>query len=53
MVVQEAEVALDRFQTQLLQSEHHAEEHEVEVHDGFMHALQINNSKPESRNRQQ
>lgn len=48
MVVKEAEVTLDVANAQLLQSKHHAEEQEVEVHDSLMHGLHVDDSEPES-----
>ena len=45
MVVQESEVALDGFQTELLESQHDAKEQEVKVHNGVMHVLQLYNGE--------
>ena len=39
VVVQEAEVALDGFQAELLESQHDSKEQEVKVHNGVMHVL--------------
>ena len=39
VVVQEPEVALDGFQTELLESKDDTKEQEVKVHNGVMHVL--------------
>ena len=45
VVVQESEVALDGFQTELLESQDDTKEQEVKVHNGVMHVLQLHNSE--------
>ena len=51
MVVQETEVALDAFQTELLEGKNDAEEEEVKVHNCIMRRLQLNHGESQSSDR--
>ena len=51
MVVQETEVALDAFQTELLEGKNDAEKEEVKVHNCIMRRLQLNHGESQSSDR--
>ena len=48
MVVQEAEVALNALQPELLECKNDAKEEEVEIHDCIMRRLQLNHGEAQS-----
>ena len=47
VVVKEAEITLDRSQTQLLQDKHDPKEKEVEAHDGLVGRLHVDDGESE------
>ena len=51
MVVQETEIALDTFQTELLEGKNDAEKEEVKVHNCIMRRLQLNHGESQSSDR--
>ena len=51
MVVQETEIALYTFQTELLEGKNDAEKEEVKVHNCIMRRLQLNHGESQSSDR--
>jgi len=50
MVVQEPEISLDGLETELLEGQYHAEEHEIKIHDCLMEALHVHYGEPQCSN---